>query len=234
MKKEDIYSFLEEKMLSYKDYLDVVVSPNGEALFPVPSLLHLRARQIDHRMLALTQNVIYVRKSVLDKLLFVANLLKEESAELSLEVVYGYRTLEIQEKLFEEMKEKLSSQYEKEALIEATHRWIALPQVAGHPTGGAVDVQILQNGAPLDFGTKIWEFSEDSFTFSPFISKTAWQNRQRLRNLMILAGFAPFDGEWWHFSFGDQEWASYYKKPFAIFEQLSFLEMKNLLKNEPN
>jgi D-alanyl-D-alanine dipeptidase len=59
-----------------------------------------------------------------------------------------------------------------------------------------------------------------TFTFSPFIGKEAWNNRQLLRYVMLSAGFAPFDGEWWHFSYGDREWAFYYKKPYAIYNQL--------------
>ena len=27
---------------------------------------------------------------------------------------------------------------------------------------------------------------------------------------MVAEGFAPFDGEWWHFSYGDREWAAFY------------------------
>jgi zinc D-Ala-D-Ala dipeptidase len=105
-------------------------------------------------------------------------------------------------------------------LIAATHRIIALPEVAGHPTGGAVDIQILGSGQPIDMGTKIWEFVPDSFTFSPFIDRSAWSNRQLLRRVMTTAGFAPFDGEWWHFSYGDREWAKHYGEQAAIYEQI--------------
>ncbi len=98
---------------------------------------------------------------------------------------------------------------------------IASPDVAGHPTGGAVDVHLNgPDGEPLDFGTRIWDFSRDSYTFSPFISRDAWLNRQMLRAVMMQAGFAPFDGEWWHFSYGDKEWARYYDQPYALFGQV--------------
>jgi D-alanyl-D-alanine dipeptidase len=39
---------------------------------------------------------------------------------------------------------------------------------------------------------------------------------------MLGVGFAPFDGEWWHFSYGDKEWAAYYNKPNAVYEQIDF------------
>jgi D-alanyl-D-alanine dipeptidase len=76
-------------------------------------------------------------------------------------------------------------------------------------------------------GTPIWDFVSDSFTFSPFIDKEAWRNRQLLRRIMTAVGFAPFDGEWWHFSYGDKEWARYYAERAAIYEQVTFTSTMN-------
>ena len=56
--------------------------------------------------------------------------------------------------------------------------------------------------------------------FSKNISKIAKNNRMLLRELMLKNEFAPFDGEWWHFSYGDKEWAYYYQKKAAIYTQL--------------
>jgi len=56
----------------------------------------------------------------------------------------------------------------------------------------------------------------------PRISKDAWHNRQILRLWMMTAGFVPYDGEWWHFSYGDREWAKYYGMPNAIYNQIAF------------
>ncbi|RUZ71810.1 hypothetical protein EN943_32520 [Mesorhizobium sp. M7A.F.Ca.US.006.01.1.1] len=110
-----------------------------------------------------------------------------------------------------------------EALKEAAHRFSAVPEVAGHPTGGAVDVRIIQsNGQALAMGTELGEDCPDTYVFSPFIKREHWRNRQTLRFCMLRAGFAPFDGEWWHFSFGDREWARYFDKDRAIYSQLSF------------
>ncbi len=100
---------------------------------------------------------------------------------------------------------------------EIVHRSIAVPKVSGYPTGGAVDLQPLINGQVVDMGTKIWDFSKDSYIFSPFISEAAKKNRGILRTVMIDSGFAPFDGEWWHYSYGDREWAAYYGETNTIY-----------------
>ena len=37
---------------------------------------------------------------------------------------------------------------------------------------------------------------------------------------MMKEACAPYDGEWWHFSYGDKEWAFYYKKEEALYDQI--------------
>lgn len=222
MKKQNIYRLLEEKMLSYTDYANVPVESTNEPLVPIPTSVNLTARQIDPDMLTYTGKRVFVRQTILQKLKQAAELLAVQDNGLRLEVVYGYRALEIQRRLFEEYKAKLSPQYSEEALLAAVHRLVAVPEVAGHPAGAAVDIQIVRSSEPLNFGTKVHEFTPDTFTFSPFISKEAWGNRQLLRRVMLQAGFAPFDGEWWHFSYGDKEWAKYYDKPASIYPQVDF------------
>ena len=220
MKKQDIYRRLEEKMLSYTDYSGVPLRPTSEELVAIPKSGLAVGRQIDTAMQPYTGGTVFVRWTVLQKLREAGKLLSEAPGDCQLEVVYGYRAPEVQRRLFEEHKDRLKNEFEGEDLIAATHRVIAVPEVAGHPTGGAVDVQILADGKPADMGTKIWDFLPDSFTFSPFISKTAWNNRQLLRRLMMAVGFAPFDGEWWHFSYGDREWARYYGEGAAVYGQV--------------
>jgi D-alanyl-D-alanine dipeptidase len=44
---------------------------------------------------------------------------------------------------------------------------------------------------------------------------------------MTSVGFAPFDGEWWHFSYGDREWAYFYKKKNALYGQIKVGRLGN-------
>ena len=222
MNKQVAYRLLENNMLGYADLIGVPVQPVWERLVPIKTSSSLTALPIDNDMQAYTGNLIFVRESVLAKLRQAASMLAKVNSELQLQVVYGYRALSVQEKLFLKYRKQFESTYSGKALDEATHRLIAVPEIAGHPTGGAVDIQITNAGVPIDMGTNIWEFVKDSFTFSPFIGQEAQDNRRLLRRIMMDAGFAPFDGEWWHFSYGDKEWTAYYKKPFAIYSQIEF------------
>jgi D-alanyl-D-alanine dipeptidase len=220
MTKHDVYKLLEDKMLGYGDYAGIPIRDSGEPLVAIPDSPELCARQIDEAMLAYTGRRVFVREGVLERLLKAARLLS--GPELSMEVVYGYRSLEIQKRLFAHHRALLQDTYSGEELMAAVHRLVAVPEVAGHPAGAAVDVHILKYGAPLDFGTGIHEFAPDTFTFSPFIGRQAWDNRQLLRRVMLSSGFAPFDGEWWHFSYGDKEWAGYYREKSALYGQMAF------------
>ncbi len=222
MNKQAIYRSLESKMLRYADLVGVPVKPVQERMVPIQSVKTLKAKPINNDMLAYTGDLIFVRESVLTKLSDAASLLTKSNPELQLQIVYGYRALSIQQRLFSEYKDRLQKEFSGNELLEATHQLIAVPEIAGHPTGGAIDIQIIKDGNPIDMGTSIWEFVKDSFTFSPFISKEAQTNRQLLRKVMMEVGFAPFDGEWWHFSYGDKEWAKYYKRPCAIYGQVEF------------
>ena len=222
MNKQAVYQLLQDKMLSYADLVGVPVQPIQEALVPIEATSGLTFKPIDQDMQAYTGSKIYVRKAVATKLKLAAKLLAVDNSNLQLQVVYGYRALSIQQNLFLKYKKQLQDKYKESELLEAVHLLIAVPEIAGHPTGGAVDIQIVESGKTLDMGTDIWQFTKDSFTFSPFVSKKAQDNRRLLRRTMMEVGFAPFDGEWWHFSYGDKEWAKYYKKPAAIYDQLDF------------
>lgn len=220
--KTQVNQQLESCMLKYKDLKRVSVQECKENLVELPRYLPFQTKQIDARMIAYTGDKIYVRQTV-SSMLFKANqLLVKVNPKYKLEIVYGYRALAIQELLYNQFKQKLQDKFSGKQLIEAIHRYIAVPSVSGHPTGGAIDIQIIMDESPINFGTKIWQFSPSSYTYSPFVSKCGQSNRLLLKSIMLAVGFAPFDGEWWHFSYGDKEWAKYYKQSYAIYDQIEF------------
>lgn len=217
---------LEEKMVKFKNLMNVIVKENGERLVCIDSTRILTKYVGDISNLEKTlKGKVIVRSGVRDKLYKIQQEIISINPRLSLLVTYGYRSLAVQIKLF---KEQLSTIAQKEYfrnpsdLYEAVHRFIAVPSIAGHPTGGAVDLVIIDNSTRqiLDFGSPLYSFTKKSYTFAPSISDEAKSNRLLLRLLMMKRGFAPFDGEWWHFSYGDKEWAYYYEKENAIYEQL--------------
>ena len=103
-------------------------------------------------------------------------------------------------------------------------RGIAIPDIAGHPTGGAIDVSLYnsETKTDLDMGSDIGDiFSDERMSwFCDSLTTAQQNNRQLLLELMCGQGFAPYWGEWWHYSYGDKEWAAYYNQPNAIYEKV--------------
>lgn len=229
MNRNEIYQQLEENLVTYKDVLSVPVQEIGD---PFVTLKTAGSRNAIGKYAALTDMKedfpnIPVRTEVADMLNLANSMLKRVNADYQLVVTYGFRSLEVQQQYFDEQRRKYPLANDDE-MLEVIHRSIAVPEVAGHPTGGAVDVYIMdtRTGESLNFGTPIYTFdSKDVYTFSPFIDEEAQKNRWLLRETLMTVGFAPYDGEWWHFSFGDKEWAFYYQQPCAVYAQKTSSEV---------
>jgi len=226
MDKEQIYAALEDKLLTYRDLLNVPIADCGEPMLPL-SKTPVCYKNFDKRMEQYTGEEVYVREGLINLLKEAQKILNDLMPGHTLQVFYGYRHPEVQRSFYEDVRrevlQKNGPALDEITVKEMVHRFVAVPEVAGHSTGGAVDICVLDAQEKLiDMGTDRHENSKDSYVFSPFINKTAWTNRQKLRQSMLGAGFCPFDGEWWHFSYGDREWACYYKKENAIYSQIAF------------
>jgi len=224
--KEKVYLELEKSFVTYAQMLavsDLDSNADKESFVIVPKDGSSVVGRTDITRLPSSSPDIMVRKGVMEKLCLVDSELKKNKANYQLVVSYGWRDLAIQKDVFEKNCERLRSKYSsEEELREAVHQFIAAPEVAGHPTGGAVDVLIfdMEQNKYLDFGTDIGDFENRDIIFaSPFISKEAKANRKLLRKVMTQQGFASFDGEWWHFSYGDREWAVNFNQNSYLYSQ---------------
>jgi D-alanyl-D-alanine dipeptidase len=223
MNKSSVYQLLESQMVKYQNLKTIKVNECNEPLTPLFNINNIYQQEFNDMENFLGKRV-WLRKTVVEKLILAQKLLKKTKPAWSLLVTYGYRSPEIQKKYFKQVLKKLKKPGQnKNLLYEVAHNQVAVPDVAGHPTGGALDLTIINNEKQqINMGTPIYDFNtKDIYTFSPFISRKARQNRLLLRLAMLKSGFAPFNGEWWHFSFGDKEWAFYYQKPFAIYNQIA-------------
>jgi D-alanyl-D-alanine dipeptidase len=234
--------------IQYKDLVKIKVVDNGELLVNVnkydPTIEMIHENQ---EMSQYTGDNILVRDSVAKKLANINNQLINGEKLL---VVFGYRHPNVQKLYFDIEKKRISCEnpdLSKEDLIEKTHIFNVVPDVAGHPCGAAVDITIVdKNGQKLDMGTGIADFnstnrmavkmaiysdkitkiadfdSDDKIpTYSNKITKKQLENRLKLHDLMVSENFAPFYEEWWHFSYGDREWAVFYEEPNAIYKQIT-------------
>lgn len=164
---------------------------------------------------------VYVRATV-------ARLLDQAARDLphglQLVIRAGHRPAEVQLKLLQSLiadyKLKHPSVTQNQALKYA-RTYVSDPVVKTPPhcCGAAVDVDVLDtlSGELIDFGCPVNTDAEISFLHSDQISKSQSNNRQILLNAMLKVGFASCESEWWHFSYGSQEWAHFYQKPESLY-----------------
>ncbi len=216
----------DNKILQYKDLIKIKEGEDGNPLVVLQQVAPMIKCQYEKDdMFSQTGDDILVRGDVANKLVQVANNLKAISGDYKLKVVYGYRSPDIQKKYFDKRKEELQTKYNEisnDELLELTHSFVAFPDVAGHVTGGAIDLTIESLDQSLDMGSEIANYSDEDIvkTFSKKITTAQLANRLLLRDLMMAEGFAPFYGEWWHFSYGDREWASFYNKNSSLYSKI--------------
>lgn len=213
------------RILTYDELAKVEVRECGEQLIaiqdlPSPSAIVCLYEKED--MKPYLGDRMMVRLSVAHRLIGAARDLESRLPGAKIWLAYAYRHPVVQLRYFTRLMhdERLKNQNASELdLKRRVHNFVAAPEVAGHPTGGAVDLSIILNGKKLDMGSGIADFSSPLKlpTFSEHISTMQSKNRILLREIMLDQGFAPFNGEWWHFSYGDREWAAFYSQAAAVY-----------------
>lgn len=216
----------QRRILGYEDVAAVPPGQLDEPLVDVRSYHDgIRAEYAKPDMLEITGETIYVRDMLAEKLAKVQKHLAKQS--MGLLVVYGYRHPDVQLRYFEERREEIlmaNPLLLGEELDAYTHNFVAIPSLGGHPAAAAVDVTVLdRDGYTLDMGTAIADYSdpEKVRTDHPELTLRQMGNRAILHDAMVDDDFAPFYGEWWHFSYGDREWGAFYDRP-ALYDQVDF------------
>jgi zinc D-Ala-D-Ala dipeptidase len=143
--------------------------------------------------------------------------------ELGLVVWDGWRSLELQQQLWEEYRAQLAAAtgLEGEELDARTRGFVSpVSALPAHSTGGAVDLSLCSlEGEPLEMGGEFDELSERShpgFYERPGLGQAEREFRDRRRLLagaMDEQGFERLPSEWWHFEYGTPSWAQWTGKP---------------------
>ena len=83
---------------------------------------------------------------------------------------------------------------------------------SGHSRGSTVDLTLLdmKTGKEVDMGSPFDLFSEVSHPDYPGVTEEQYENRMRLRNVMVRNGFVPIDCEWWHFTLENEPYPDTY------------------------
>lgn len=170
-----------------------------------------------------------MRQEVYERLLRVQQALPRGC---HLRLYESLRSLAVQALLFEQERSRVIARHPCASPLELHVKTTVLvspvtnldgsPNVPPHCTGGAVDVEIVDDtGRVIDFGMEIrdWPSVDPKLCHPGFpdISPCAASNRKLLAAAMTEQGFATYEHEWWHFSYGDQNWAESTGRSHAIY-----------------
>ena len=174
-----------------------------------------------------SENKMYLRKGVADKLAAVQNQLKI----YKLKIWDGYRSRVVQnniyQKFWREFK-KMHPDWNENKIAEEVSIYVTKPdnpkRIPPHATGGAVDLTLVdKNGNELNMGTGFDHFGPEAAPYY-FAKKNGNgeidNNRKLLSETMLGKGFRQDENEWWHYDFGNQIWAAQLHKSFAVYGEV--------------
>ena len=140
-----------------------------------------------------------------------------------LRILDTWRPLALQKELYEFYRQSITDSFNLSCLPKNEQddfisKYIAIPSEnpempPAHTTGGAVDLTLIdEQGNELDMGTGFDDFSEkaetDYFEKQEFDGTDVQKNRRILKKAMEDAGFTNLPSEWWHYDYGDENWAT--------------------------
>ena len=154
----------------------------------------------------------------------VARMLAEAAEELpggySILIFDALRPLSVQRAIYDSFKAQflrekpdISSEELEALLSDCVAKPVKrLERPAPHTTGGAVDLTLCKDGHPLDMGTGFDDLTHLAYTDAlerdcpPGLTQ-ARDNRRYLYRLMTAVGFVNYSCEWWHYAYGERQWA---------------------------
>ncbi len=236
---EIISKFQEERipaLTSSKGWKEVLIKENREKLVALnslePDLIHVDPQylkqDIPHAL-----SIMYLRDGAANRLVKAAKLLPKG---LKFLVWDAWRSLEVQQSLFDEFKKRLHKEnpdWNDEKLNTETQTYVSLPsrnpsRPSPHNTGGAVDLSVCDfQNKPLSMGVTFDFFGKEASTnyYETLESTNSEQvlsrnNRRLLFHVMTYAGFTNYNEEYWHFDFGNQ-FDAIRKHTFAVYGSTS-------------
>jgi D-alanyl-D-alanine dipeptidase len=145
----------------------------------------------------------------------------------------GYRSLSLQEKLFNDRYNIVKDRHpdwNHQQIFQETIRLVSpvinfdgSRNIPPHSTGAAIDVYLVdQAGNIVDMGIKAADWMKDidgsiSQTNSSKISEQAKKHRAIMSHALQAVGFVNYPAEYWHWSYGDKYWAYHVGSKVALY-----------------
>jgi len=209
-----------ENRETFKKISKVPIQESNEALWDIKkhcSKIFIKAWGVRKK-----EKTFYARKSVVKKLQKIQRNLPKG---YFLKIEDAYRPLSIQKHYYQKLYYKLKRDFPdwNERKIKGIQNMLVFPphlDTPPHSTGGAIDISLtkdLKTGRKIKMDSRKVPKHEQNEIFSKNIPQYIRKNREILYKTMIKAGFANYEAEWWHWSYGDRGWAFLKNKKNAIY-----------------
>lgn len=135
----------------------------------------------------------------------------------------AWRPQYVQQEIYNNFIKRFTVKYPKwseKQIIKEVNKFVAPSQgkfVSGHMAGGAVDIRLIRNGRKVPMKSKKLTYQENALSFQPKLPKHLQKNREIMFNALLKAGLSNYPKEYWHWSYGDIQWAKRNKKTAAIY-----------------
>lgn len=153
-----------------------------------------------------------------------------ERAAVSLDPKYklvvraGHRPGEVQKRLLmdcvQDYKQDNPGVSDEQALAHA-RTFVSDPDISPPPhcCGAAIDVDLFDTERKeyVDFGSPMNADDERSYLHYGGLTQEQQANRMMLLSAMLDQGLASVAFEWWHFSYGDETWAWFYRQKDSLY-----------------
>ncbi len=177
-------------------------------------------------------DIVKLRRSVVEKLRKAQHALQDIEG-WKIKIWDGFRLQKTQQRIYDDYYKKVKKENPtwSDGQINAEVIKFVSPAntnpnaPAPHNTGGAVDLTLVdKNGNEIEMGTDYDDFTEKARTnyyattgANHELAQTFHRNRLLLKNILEATGLSNDPLEWWHFSYGDQEWAERTNYQHAIY-----------------
>jgi len=172
-----------------------------------------------------------VREAIFKKIGRISKILDKDDKRLIIRSVWrGFA----HQKLLHDRRVKIITEKHPNKSLKEIHEivsyFIAPEKGSMHATGGAVDALIydLKKDCVMDFGNNdglILELNKTCYPFHPDISAQVRENRGLLINLFDKEGFVVDPKEYWHFDYGNVNWAVEKGKKYAKYGTIKSLQI---------
>lgn len=215
------------KQIDTEDIYTIPIIDDGSALYAVTDrpFLRVRAAYYEQKIKGAIATC-FLRPEVLSRLERVAHDIERQTGWHML-ILDGWRPTAVQQELYEDIFRAICKKYPQESEAQHHHRtleFVALPsknplRPSPHLTGGSVDVALCDaDGKLIDMGSGFDEPTTRSYTDAYEHQAGPIRERRRLLyEAMIKEGFTNLPTEWWHYDFGNQNWAYFSGNAQAIY-----------------